>query len=480
MPKEYFSRQSVTSLKSLPAGASIHVIGVAGVAMGQIAVALTELGYSVTGSDKDFYEPIGSYLRNSKVKLFQGYSSKNLNHKIDLVVIGNAVSYTNPEVLEVEEQKLPYSLFTQILQEILIIGKTSIVITGTHGKSTTTGLTAGILENLDLNPGYFIGGISKDLPKSLNLSEGKFCVIEGDEYDSAFFAKVPKFTFYLPDILVINAIEFDHADIYSDVSVIIEEFDKLILSTKDTAEILFCIDFPIVNELYLKYKDLKKCISFGFNPQADVLISDSTNIKLSQEFDLKINSEIKKIKINLTGEYNARNATAAIMASFKAGIDLDQAISTISKLKGVKRRQELRYEDKNLVVIEDFAHHPTAVFEAIKAIKSGFSGFNVVAVFEPRSNTSRKKVFQEDYIKAFNLADQVIISAVEKKEHDTDLLDVNELAEKIKLTVKQTEVSPNTESIIDSLKKLTGKNVILIMSNGSFGNLIEKYLLTFQ
>ena len=219
----------------------MHVIGVAGVAMAQLAVSLSERNFTVSGSDKDFYEPMGSFLRGSKVKLNQGYATSNIPEKVDLVVIGNAVSYENPEVQELERLGSPYTLFPKVLYELVLDHTRPIVVSGTHGKTTTSALGAFVLHQMGLNPGYFVGGACPDLPGSLAVGTGQFSVVEGDEYDSAFFAKLPKFHFYKPSILIVTSLEFDHADIYENVEAIEKEFDKLV-GAMDRATIVVCTD----------------------------------------------------------------------------------------------------------------------------------------------------------------------------------------------------------------------------------------------
>jgi UDP-N-acetylmuramate: L-alanyl-gamma-D-glutamyl-meso-diaminopimelate ligase len=285
MGKDWFSVSRTTPLSEVPKGGSVHFVGVAGVAMGQLAVALSELGYQVSGSDKEFYEPMGSFLKGHHIRLLDGYVATNIPSKTDLVVIGNAISYGHPEVEVVEQKQLPYTFFSQLLYEVLIAGHNSIVVCGTHGKSTTTAMVAHTLRALKEEPSFFIGGVVPGFDRSLTLGTGKISVVEGDEYDSAFFAKVPKFSFYRPDIAVINAIEFDHADIYSNLEVIEEQFTQLVASLPDTGSLLCCVDFSTVERLLPKWSQIfaGRILTFGTSESADIRIVNRQATGLSQK-----------------------------------------------------------------------------------------------------------------------------------------------------------------------------------------------------
>lgn len=477
MPKSYFTIQNVTSLNALSRGARIHVIGVAGVAMAQLAVELTKQGFLVSGSDKDFYEPMGSLLRNSSVTLYQGYAESNVPPKVDLVVIGNAVSYGNPEVTVVEEQNLPYTCFPRILHETIISGKRSIVVTGTHGKSTTTALLASTLLKLGGDPSYFIGGIAQDLPMSLARGKGDFSVVEGDEYDSAFFAKVPKFSFYQPDICIINAIEYDHADIYSDVESIIKEFRGMLQKLPAHGIALCCTDYPHVNNLVDELRDKipAKLITFGCSKDADISITSRRQVGLTQQVDARSKEHGEfSFSIPLSGVYNAKNALVAVVIAAMCGYSLKDATTAIATFKAVKRRQEVRYDKNGVTLIEDFAHHPTAVHETLSGMREAFPGRKIWGVFEPRSNTSRRKVFQEPYIAAFSGADHVVLCQVASREVDAncDLIDVETLSAQIKERGTPSECLPDAKAIEEFLLREVGANdVIVLMSNGAFGGL---------
>jgi UDP-N-acetylmuramate: L-alanyl-gamma-D-glutamyl-meso-diaminopimelate ligase len=486
MPKDFFSVSRTTSLHSLKAGAKIHVIGVCGVAMAQLSVALTERGFVVSGSDKEFYEPMKSLLAKSAVQTKTGYQKENVPSDADLVVIGNAISYGNPEVDVVEEKGLPYTLFPKILQEVAIAGKHSIVVTGTHGKSTTTALIATLLLQDSKDPSYFVGGIAQALPQSLAVGKGGFSVVEGDEYDSAFFAKVPKFSFYTPDTVVVNAIEYDHADIYASVEVIEQEFTKLVTGLPKTGTAICCIDFPRVKKLVSEWKETAQCeiLTFGADKDADFVIVERETTGFSQKVTVSgPGLGGCTFELPMVGEYNARNALAAIVVSQIVGMELGKVVEYLAQFKAVKRRQEVRARENGVVLIEDFAHHPTAVAQTVEAIREAFPSARLWAVFEPRSNSSRRKVFQEEYIKAFKKADYAILKNVQARASDSglELIDVRLLSESIAASGVSSVCLDDVNAIRDFLWKeipRTGsdsnvRDVIFVMSNGSFDGLNE-------
>jgi UDP-N-acetylmuramate: L-alanyl-gamma-D-glutamyl-meso-diaminopimelate ligase len=422
---------------------------------------------------------MGSFLRTAKIQVMEGYAASNLPRDADLVVIGNAVSYGHPEVEVVEQNNLPYSCFPKILHELAIAGRRSIVVCGTHGKSTTTALTATLLDKLGQNPSYFIGGVTNDLPTSLKVGGSGFSVVEGDEYDSAFFAKVPKFVFYHPDICVINAIEFDHADIYPDLESINREFDSLVQNLPPRAALICCLDFENLKELTQRWKESARCkiITFGRDAGSDYRIIDRRQEGLWQSFRFvsKDTGEVE-VRAPLIGEYNARNTLAALIACLTGGIELQPALDALATFQSVKRRQEVRLDKGGVVLVEDFAHHPTAVHQTVQALKEAFPGKKLWAVFEPRSNTSRRKVFQQDYIKAFTLADRAVIARVATRAVDAglELLDTDALSAEITQGGTPSVCLADANAICEHLMQETsGNDVIAVMSNGSFGGLID-------
>lgn len=485
MPKDFFSVDAITSLSSIPESSRIHVIGVCGVAMAQLAIALAERGYVVSGSDKDFYEPMKSLLEGSSVEINRGYCEENVPLDAKLVVIGNAISYGNPEVDVVERESLPYTCFPKLLQETAIAGKHSIVVAGTHGKSTTTALTAYMLSETGQSPSYFVGGVVQSLPKSLCVGTGLVSVVEGDEYDSAFFAKVPKFTFYTPDTAIINAIEFDHADIYPDIEAIEAQFEELVRLLGEDGTAICCTDFPRVKELTHVWRKRYSCrfITFGVDSDADCRIVERSSHSSSQRITVigALFGGGYTFDLPMLGEYNARNAVAALLAVCERGISLDSACEALKRFKNVKRRQEIRGKKNGVLIIEDFAHHPTAVEQTLAAIREAYPQARLWAVFEPRSNTSRRTVFRDDYIQALGKADRVVLKEVQARAIDDgiDLISVADLSDAILAAGTPSRCFEDVDSIRDFIWNSvedgasddTVTEVVVVMSNGSFDGL---------
>jgi UDP-N-acetylmuramate: L-alanyl-gamma-D-glutamyl-meso-diaminopimelate ligase len=478
MMTNYFTATGATALSEIAPGAQVHISGVCGVAMAQLALELCRRGYLVSGSDKEFYEPMGSLLRSSPVKLYQGYSAGNIPEDAALVVIGNALSYSNEEVQEVERRALRYSLFPQMYFDVAIRGRHSIVVSGTHGKSTTSALLAWLLTKLNLDPSFFVGAVIPDLPSSLVVGNGTFCVTEGDEYDSAFFAKVPKFTFYRPDTLIVTAIEYDHADIYPNLEAIEEQFTKLVMNLPPDAVAICCCDDPNVARLVGQWRGAAKCriVTYGRGEMSEIRLVRCEQRDKRQSISVRfIDGAERSFELAIPGEHNALNATAALIACMVNDFDLDAVSALMPGFMGVRRRQEVRY-DGAVTLIDDFAHHPTAVRETIRAIRALYPGRRLWAVFEPRSNTSRRKVFQNEYAAAFEGANQVVLCNVAARGIDAgnELLEVAELADQI------SRQGPPAVALADAaviathlLTQLQAGDVILVMSNGGFGGLLD-------
>jgi len=450
--------------------------------MAQLAVALSEMGFEVGGSDKEFYEPMAGLLARSNVRLFKGFDRQNIASDAALVVVGNAVVYENPEVQSVEERGLPYTLFPRLLFDSVIKGKHSIVISGTHGKTTTSAMGAFVLEKLGCEPSYFCGGIVHDLPSSLRRGAGAVSIVEGDEYDSAFFAKVPKFSFYAPDTLVVTSIEFDHADIYPDLKSINREFTALVTSRPPSAAAVICVDDPNLRVLAAEWRVSAQCriITYGEAQGSDwqIVGSSEENGRQHGRFRDPQGKEFE-VSIQLAGAFNLKNALSVIISLERAGVETSRSLEALRDFRGVRRRQEIRAETGGITLIEDFAHHPTAVRETVRGLRSRYPGRRLVAVFEPRSTTSRRRIFRDEYVQAFSQAHEVVLCKVVGRSLDSglELLDVGELAEAIKTAGVPARAIESPEIIYryltDSMKS---GDVVLVMSNGSFGGLIEKLI----
>jgi UDP-N-acetylmuramate: L-alanyl-gamma-D-glutamyl-meso-diaminopimelate ligase len=478
VPVSYFSVEGSACLEKVPSGGRIHVIGVCGVAMAQLAVVLAREGYRVSGSDKEFYDPMGSLLRSSKIELFQGYDGGHVGADVDLAIIGNAMFRDNPEVQILEKRGVPYSSFPQIVGESVIGDRHSIVVTGTHGKTTTTGLIASVLVKAGLDPSYFIGGMSEDLPDSLHIGQGKFSVVEGDEYHSAFYARVPKFNFYRARTCILNAIEFDHADIYPELADVVAAFRALLLGLPAGGRAICCTDFPHVRTLLQEVGPELACeiVTFGTREGVDYRLGAREQGRTEQVVHLESRrlGELD-LTVPLMGEYNALNAIAGLASLVENGLEVDLVREHLRTARTVKRRQQVRFEGRGVTLIEDFAHHPTAVSVTVRAVREVYPDRKLWAVFEPRSNTSRRKVFQEEYEKAFEHADQVILADVgveSRMNQNVELIDVAELATILCRRGKPTRALPGATAIQETLlRELGGNDVVLLMSNGSFGGL---------
>ncbi len=479
MPKEYFQLENCKSLSELSSTASIYFMGIAGVAMGQLAVAMNKAGYRVSGSDKAFYEPMGSFLKASGLSLFEGYSSENIPADVDLVVIGNAISYGHPEVERVEKEGLSYTCFAKLLSEFLVSGCHSIVLSGTHGKTTTSTLSTHLFKELGTDPSFFIGGNVEAFGTGLEKTSGKYSIVEGDEYDTAFFAKTPKFHFYSPDTLVINAIEYDHSDIYHDLEAINAEFEKLVLSMPEGSRVLYCSDFENLKicAANWKAKAKAKLESFGFDEKADFQICNRKQHPDAQDFLLEADGEaVLELCIPLLGAYNARNASAAALVALQEGFEKPDIENALKSAPLPKRRQEIRFSKNGKIFIEDFAHHPTAVHQTLEALRECYPEAKIHAIFEPRSAASRRKTFQDDYIKAFDIADEVSLRKVDGTDYDQghELLNVEELAVEVSKAGTPCKAFENGDNILENLNISDSKQVFVVMSNGAFDGLPAK------
>lgn len=417
----------------------IHIIGVCGTLMGAFATYLKRQGLDVSGSDQNIYPPMSDVLKNAGVKLFQGYAAENLRElqpRPDLVVIGNVISGTNPEAREALDGKYVYTSLPEAMEQLFLEKTHNCVVAGTHGKTTTSSLLAFVLTRCRKNPSYFIGGISRDLPFSFHLadispnqkyddqkyddqkSDPKLFVLEGDEYDTAFWDKVPKFNHYLPNDVILTSIEYDHADIYPDFQAVIKAFEGLLsricskTRPNPTGRLIACFDYVEVVNLAKKAK--VPVISYGTERSSGARFSIGA-IDSSSEFTafeiLDQGRVVEKLKFRLSGRHNILNAMAVWIECQELGLDPQEVREAFSQFQGVKRRQEVCAEIKGVMVIDDFAHHPTAVRETLKALRMKYPEKRLIAVFEPRSATSRRKIFQKEYSLSFEAADQVIIAS---------------------------------------------------------------------
>jgi UDP-N-acetylmuramate: L-alanyl-gamma-D-glutamyl-meso-diaminopimelate ligase len=433
-----------------------------------------ELGYQVTGSDQDvIYPPMSTFLAERSIRVMAGYAEVNLAHRPDLVVVGNAISRGNPEAEAVLERKLRYCSLPELLKEFFIRGRRSLVVTGTHGKTTTASLLAWVLESAGLNPSFLIGGIPRNLGQGARFTDSEWFVIEGDEYDTAFFDKRSKFVHYLPEVAIVNNLEFDHADIFPTLAEIQLSFRRfihliprngLLLANGDEANIT-----PLLNVRHCPVK------RFGLGAANELKASGLVLKDDSSEFELGGT----RFRIPMVGELNVRNALAVTAAARHCGIRDSVIQSAFDSFLSVKRRMEVRGEAGGVTVIDDFGHHPTAIRETVRALRVKFPGRRIWAVFEPRSNTTRRNVFQQELVDALERADAVVVAEVARLEQLPlgERLDPEKLMQDLRLTGKPAAYLPTVESILDHVGSgARPGDVVCVFSNGGFGDIHNRLL----
>jgi UDP-N-acetylmuramate: L-alanyl-gamma-D-glutamyl-meso-diaminopimelate ligase len=450
-----------------------HFLGICGTAMGSVAAALRERGFTVTGSDENIYPPMSTFLESKGVALHQGYRAENIPAEAEIIVIGNAIVRGNPEVEAVLNRKLYYASLPEVLKLFFLRGRHNLVVTGTHGKTTTTALLAWIMTAAKLDPGYVIGGIPKNLGQGAHFNDSKYFVIEGDEYDSAFFDKRSKFVHYLPELLIVNNIEFDHADIFRDLEEIKLSFRRLLNIVPQNGMVLLNGDDPSCVEVARDC--LAQILEIGFSPNCAQQIRDVAYSSAGSRFTLG-NDEFE---VPLIGEFNVRNTAMAISASRFYGISLEKIRKALARFQGIARRQEVRGEAGGVKVIDDFGHHPTAIRETLRALRHRYPGCRLWAVFEPRSNTTRRAVFQQELPDALKLADGVFLSQVARLEQipEADRLDPAAVVAAIAESGRPAFYEPDVAHIVDRLVPLLkARDVVAIFSNGGFDGIHGKLL----
>ena len=389
---------------------SVHFVGICGTAMASTAAAMQEKGVKVTGSDQNVYPPMSTFLAERQIEVISGYAERNLAHKPDLVVIGNAISRGNPEAEYVLDHKLPFCSLPELLKDFFIRGKRSLVVSGTHGKTTATSLLAWVFEHNGLNPSYLIGGIPNNLGQGARFTDSEWFIIEGDEYDTAFFDKRSKFVHYLPEVAIVNNLEFDHADIFSDLQSIQTSFSHFIRLIPRNGLLLGNGDDPnLAPLLNVTHCPVKR---FGLGEGNAVQAFNIRYGPTATEFEIPS----FKFHSNLVGEFNARNALAVVACAKHCGLKNQQIQSAFDTFKGIKRRMEVRGIAGGVTVVDDFGHHPTAIRETLRALRIKYPTQKVWAIFEPRSNTTRRNVFQAELASAFADANAVVVSQVARLE----------------------------------------------------------------
>jgi len=454
----------------------IHLIGICGTAMASLAGMLQQRGFSVTGSDAAAYPPMSDFLASLQIPVAQPFAVENLAPAPDLVVVGNAISRGNVELEHVLDQRIPFCSLPQILHDEFLGDKEVLVVAGTHGKTTTTSMLSWIFESAGMKPSFLIGGIAENFESSFQLGEGKYFILEGDEYDTAFFDKGPKFMHYFPDAVILTSVEFDHADIYKDLEAVEIAFRRLVnLVPRRGCIIAFDSGASIERCLAKPFCPVER---YGASSTATWRVTDLRSQRDRTTWSVLHNGEPwAEFEFLLAGDYNVWNATAAAAMASSYGISKQQITAALKTFKSVKRRLEVKAEVNGVTIIDDFAHHPTAIALTLNALRARYPGSRLWAVLEPRSNTLRRNVFQHELAKGLGLADEVVIAGVFKSETipEPDRLDVPAVAVQVTREGKRARVIPSVDAIVQLIApELRAGDVVAILSNGGFGGIYEK------
>jgi UDP-N-acetylmuramate: L-alanyl-gamma-D-glutamyl-meso-diaminopimelate ligase len=456
---------------------NLHFLGICGTAMGSVAAALGERGFRVTGSDENVYPPMSIFLEKKGIALTEGYRAENIPANVDVVVIGNAIKRGNPEVEAVLNRKLFYLSLPEVLKNYFLRDRHNLVVTGTHGKTTTTALLAWIMEKAGRKPGYLIGGLPKNFGQGARLNDSKFFVVEGDEYDTAFFDKRSKFIHYLPELVIVNNIEFDHADIFNNLDEIKLSFRRLLNIVPQNGMVV--LNGDDANCVQVAKDCLAQMIEVGFSKNCAQRIRDVAYSSRGARF--KLGEET--FEVPLIGEFNVRNAAMAATAARFYEVPKTKIDNALKSFSGIARRQEVRGEARGVKVIDDFGHHPTAIAYTLQALRHRYRGHRIWAVFEPRTNTTRRAVFQQQLPEALKTADGVFISQVAKLEQipEKERLNPEALVTAIAKAGRPAFYEENADAIVDRIvPMLRRQDIVAVFSNGGFDNIHEKLLKRLQ
>ena len=459
----------------------VHLIGICGTAMATLAALLKSRGYDVRGSDQNVYPPMSDFLQQQGIVTLPGYQPAHITADIDLVVVGNAISRGNLELEEVLNRKIRYCSLPEAVRDHFLWGARSIVIAGTHGKTTTTSLTGWLLAHGGADPHVFVGGIAENFESSYRVGGGREIVIEGDEYDSAFFDKTAKFLKYLPDIAVVNNIEFDHADIYPDLAAIRLAFQRFVNLVPQRGLLLLGADDA--EALALRGRAPCRVETFGVANGADWQAHDLRVTGTATSFSVRRGGDpIGSFELPLLGTYNVRNALAAIAVGAALGLNTDTLAEGLRRFKGVRRRMQLRGTAAGVMVYDDFAHHPTAIEETLEAVRSAFPAGKVWAIFEPRSATACRRIFQSDFARALSRADRVVLPAVFRSSLPPDQrLSAEQLIADLQATGVDARYIPKADDIVPVVAREAREgDLVVIMSNGSFDDIHQKLLAALE
>jgi UDP-N-acetylmuramate: L-alanyl-gamma-D-glutamyl-meso-diaminopimelate ligase len=459
----------------------VHLIGICGTAMATLAALLKGRGYDVRGSDQNVYPPMSDFLVQQGIVTLQGYRAEHITADLDLVVVGNAISRGNAELEEVLDRKIRYCSLPEAVRDQFLWASRSIVITGTHGKTTTTSLVGWVLAHGGADPNVFIGGIAENFESSYRIGGGRDFVIEGDEYDSAFFDKTAKFLKYLPDIAVVNNIEFDHADIYPDLEAIRLAFRRFVNLVPRRGLLLLGRDNA--DALALRTHARSKVETFGLSDGSDWQAHDLQVTETSTKFGVRrAGTTIGTFEVPLLGAYNVRNALAALAVGAATGLSPDTMAAGLRAFKGVRRRLQHRGTAAGVAVYDDFAHHPTAIAETLQGVRSAYPKRQIWAIFEPRSATSCRRVFQSDFIKALAKADRVVLPAVFRSTlPEEERLSPEAIVRDLKESGVDARYIPEIPEIVRTVAKDAREgDLVIVMSNGGFDGIHEKLLSALE
>lgn len=461
----------------------IHLIGICGTAMASLAGMLNHRGFHVTGSDAAAYPPMSDFLRELGIPVAQPFAAANLEPRPDLVVVGNAISRGNVELEHVLDQRIPFCSLPQLLHDEFLRGKEVLVVAGTHGKTTTTSMLAWIFHSAGLDPSFLIGGIAENFGSSFHLGQGPHFIIEGDEYDSAFFDKGPKFLHYFPDSVILTSVEFDHADIYKDLDAVETAFKRLVNLIPRRGRIVAFDGFAGESS---KSLSLERCLAkafcpverYGGSPDAGWQV---TNLRFEAARTswtvLRNGRPWADLEFPLAGEYNVWNATAAAALASCSGIPNEAIAAALKSFKSVKRRLEVRAEVNGITIIDDFAHHPTAIAGTLKALRARYPQSRLWAILEPRSNTLRRRVLQSDLARSLAHADEVVVAGVFRSESipENERLELPALAAEVEQNGRRTRLIADADAIVATIApEMRSGDVVAILSNGGFGGIYEK------
>ncbi|HET9742149.1 MAG TPA: UDP-N-acetylmuramate:L-alanyl-gamma-D-glutamyl-meso-diaminopimelate ligase [Terriglobales bacterium] len=454
----------------------VHLIGICGTAMAALAGLLKQRGMHVTGSDAAAYPPMSDLLRSMNIPVSEPYAEENLKPRPDLVVVGNAISRGNPELEHVLDSRIPFRSLPQVLHESFLRGREPIVVAGTHGKTTTTSMLAWIFQVAGKNPSFLIGGVAENFGTSFALRQSKHFILEGDEYDTAFFDKGPKFLHYFPEAVVLTSVEFDHADIYKDLDAVKTAFKRLVNLIPRNGYLIAYDNSATVEECVSRA--FCKTERYGLQEGSAWRAADVTFAPTETRWSIiREGQRWAELRMELAGEYNVLNATAAAAMAAQYDIPIEAISEALATFKSVKRRLEVKAEVAGVTVIDDFAHHPTAIAETLKALRTRYPARRLWAVLEPRSNTLRRNVFFEKLIESLGIADQIVVASVFKVEAipEKERLSTAALIKELKKRGHAARECKDAEAIIESIApEVKEGDVIAILSNGGFGGIYEK------